>query len=136
MNKIANDILKQLNEYLVSHRRVAQAITLTGNGSATSSLEIGTLLSEILMTGKVEIGLTQKAKPDYVEFVAWMATIPKQVERAMEVLSRVSDSDNEFAFGLCLREILIVLKEMSNFTRDFKTASLTARRFLPRLLSG
>ena len=112
MNQIANDILKELKEDLVSHGWIAEAITLTGNGSATSSLKIETLLSELLMTGKVEIGLTQKAKSDFLEFVTWMGAVPKQVERAMESVSRASDSEKEFAFGLCLR------KNVDRFERD------------------
>ncbi|MCP4777048.1 MAG: hypothetical protein GY880_22740 [Planctomycetaceae bacterium] len=112
MDKIAKDVLKELNEDLVSHRWIARAITPTGNGSATSSLEIETLLSELSMTGKVEIGLTQKAKPDYLEFVAWMGTVPKQVARAMEAVSNASDSYKEFGFGLYLRE------NFDHFERD------------------
>jgi len=103
MTTITRNVLGELNDDIISHGWLVQAIKLTNDGVHPSQTQIANVLSELLETGQVEIGLTQ-TKPDYVEFVAWNGTTKERVNRAMETLAAVSGADTEFAYWLCLRQ--------------------------------
>jgi len=104
MSTIIDSIVEELNDDLVSHGWLDQAIMLTDGGVRPSQTRIMDVLSEMLATGKVEVGVTNQAKPDYLEFVGWNGTVEERVSRAMESVATADGPDKEFAYWLCLRE--------------------------------
>ena len=104
MSTITSDILEELGDDLISHGWLVQAIMLADESSQLSQTQIRNVLSELLDTGKVEIGLTYQAKPDYLKFVAWNGTAKERISRALKAVAAVNGPDKEFAYWLCLRE--------------------------------
>ena len=104
MNTIVSDVLDELHEDLISHGWLVQAIMLADQGSRPSQSRIINVLTELLETGQVEIGLTHQAEPDYLEFVAWNGTVEGKTSRALEAVAAANGPDKEFAYWLCLRE--------------------------------
>ena len=104
MSTITSDILEELKDDLISHGWLTQAIMLANEGHHPSQSQIMNVLSELLETGKVEIGLTHQARPDYLEFVAWNGTVDERVNRAMEAVNMAAGPDKDFAYWLCLRK--------------------------------
>ncbi len=104
MSTITSDIIEELHGDLISHGWLAQAIRLDGETSHPPQARITNVLSELLATGQVEIGLTHQTKPDYLEFVAWNGTTEEKVDRAMKAVASANGPDKEFAYWLCLRE--------------------------------
>ena len=99
----ADDVLEMLRDDMVSHGFFVQCIADGGGHCALESRERA-LLTELLSSGKVEIGTAKLARPDYVEFIAWTGTIPDRISRAITAVRNAVGHDKEFAYWLCLRE--------------------------------
>lgn len=104
MTTITKDVLEMLEDDMVSHGLLAQCAKQTGAGTETCETQLKDALTELLTTGKVEIGLARMTTPDYVEFVGWKGATEERVGRALEAVTDASGPDKEFAYWLCLRE--------------------------------
>jgi hypothetical protein len=100
-----NDIIEMLKDDMVSHGFLAQHLSSCCEGVPLTNEQVGSVLSELLSSGKVEIGETEQSKPDYVEFIAWKGTVAERVDRALNTVARTAtDWDRTFAYWLALRE--------------------------------
>ena len=104
MALLLENILEELNNDLVSYGWLVQSLTLSEDDALPSQARISSLLSELLGTGNVDIGMTLQTKPDYVAFIAWNGTVEVRVSRAMSAVDGADDPDREFAYWLCLKE--------------------------------
>ena len=104
MTTIINDILEMLKDDMVSHGLIAQCVKQSGIDPIDLPVQIKNVLEELLKSGKVEVGITRLARPDYVEFVAWKGSIAERASRAMDAAAAANDVDKEFAYWLSLRE--------------------------------
>jgi hypothetical protein len=104
MSTITSAIIEELHDDMISHGWLAQAIKLNDGSSDPSQARITNVLSALLETGQVEIGLTHQARPDYLEFVAWNGTAKERISKAMEAVAAANGPDKQFAYWLCLRQ--------------------------------
>ncbi len=104
MTTITNQILKLLNDDMVSHGLLVQCIEEVKSTYELQKLCVNDVLEELLLSEKVEIGIAKIATSNYVEFIAWKGTVGERVSRAIETIHTVSDTDREFAYWLCLRK--------------------------------
>lgn len=103
MNSASTYILELLNDDMVSHGLIAQCIEQCGSIDAENPLGWEAILYELLQ-GKVEIGIARKTSNDYVEFIAWKGTVEERIARASDRVDNARNSDQEFAYWLCLRK--------------------------------
>ena len=104
MSLTINDVLELLGDDILSHGFLAQCARDSNNGTSLSVAQLKELLAELLTSGKVEIGNTRLASPEYLEFIAWRGTVDERISRAFDAVDSAIDSDKEFAYWLCLRE--------------------------------
>lgn len=104
MTMSTDDILEMLDDDMVSHGLIAQCLEQSKSGTAPLEERIRRTLTELLASGKVEIGVAKMAAPDYVEFIAWNGTVEERVSRAMAAVETANGPDKEFAYWLCLRQ--------------------------------
>lgn len=103
MSSISTEILEMLHDDLVSHGWVAQLVERQEKSCTDSLLLVSQVLTELLATGRVEIGFTECPRSDYVEFIAWKGLIKERVQRAEDEVAALNGADKEFAYWLCLR---------------------------------
>ena len=96
--------MEMLKQDLVSSGIIAQLIEDEQTGGIAPRGRLKQMLSELLSSGRIEVGGAKLAGPDYVEFVAWNGTCDDRVTRAIDAVSNAISQDKEFAFWLCLRE--------------------------------
>ena len=104
MSTTIEEILELLNEDMVSHGLLAQCVEQSDGCDIPLASRLKSTLVDLLSSGKIEVGCTHLATPDYVEFVAWQGSVDERVLRAIEAVRATSDADKEFAYWLCLRE--------------------------------
>ncbi len=104
MSKIGDEIIELLNNDIVSRGFLVQCIEQNKIAAISQTPNVNDVLEELLISGKVEIGIAKMSNPNYVEFVAWKGTVSKRLSRAIETTYNVSTPDREFAYWLCLRE--------------------------------
>jgi len=104
-NTLASDILEMLDTDIVSRGLIAQCVKTAGEHDLhLPAGNEGKVLSELLESDKVEIGVPVQARPDYLEFIAWRGTVDDRVSRALELVANAIGHDKEFAYWLCLRK--------------------------------
>jgi len=104
MSTISDYILELLNDDMVSHGLLVQCVEQGKAVDEGTQLEWEDVLAQVLLSGKVEIGVARSASPEYVEFIAWKGTIAERTARAIERVESLSSPDREFAYWLCLRQ--------------------------------
>jgi hypothetical protein len=104
MSTISNYILELLNDDMVSHGLLVQCVKQDKGADDGLQFEWKDVLRQLLLSGKVEIGVARSASHDYVEFIAWKGTVGERIARAIECVDSVSGPDQEFAYWLCLNE--------------------------------
>lgn len=103
MHEISSYIVELLSDDIVNHGFFVQCVQDNKSSKNSPQLEWIEVLEDLLSSGEVEIGST-KAKPEYVEFIAWKGTIKDRLSRAVECVNTASDFDRDFAYWLCLHE--------------------------------
>lgn len=104
MTKPIDDVLEMLADDMVNHGWLVQYLEQQENVSTPLDERIRRLLTELLTSGKVEVGMPEQATPDYLEFVAWKGKVDERVRRALAAVDTVTGHDKLFAYWLCLRE--------------------------------
>ena len=104
MTPTAEDVLDLLSDDLVSRSWVEVCIKNSGCPESSRSVREREVLEELLLSGKVEIGETEEARPDYLAFIAWNGAVPDRVSRALRRVDALTGWDRDFAYWLCLRE--------------------------------
>lgn len=99
-----DDVLEMLADDMVSHGWLVQYLEQSESSSSPVDERIRLLLTQLLSSSKVEIGIPEQATPEYLEFVAWKGTVEERVRRALAAVDAVSGHDELFAYWLCLRE--------------------------------
>lgn len=97
-------VLEMLEEDMVYHGFLAQYLEQGKSDNAPLEERIKIMLTELLASGRVEIGVAKLAAPDYVEFVAWNGMVNERVSRALAAVDTADGRDREFAYWLCLRQ--------------------------------
>ena len=103
MHEISSYIVELLSDDMVSHGFFVQCVEDDESSKNRPQVECTDALADLLSSGEVEIGST-KAKPEYVEFIAWKGTSKDRLSRAVECVNTVRDFDRDFAYWLCLHE--------------------------------
>ncbi len=103
MDCIIKSVIEDLHIDLVYHEWFVQTVASCNEERRPSQAEIAEILRELLQTGEVEIGRTER-KPDYLEFIAWRGTVDERVKRAMTNIDSTRGLERAFCYWLCLRK--------------------------------
>ena len=103
-HKHFDEILEMLNSDMVSRGLITQCLEESKNGLTLTSSQEGEVLSQLLASDGISIGVPKQLRPDYIEFVGWMGTVEDRVRRAMDAVDNAVGHDKEFAYWLCLRK--------------------------------
>jgi hypothetical protein len=101
---ILSYIFELLNDDMVDHGLLVQCVDENTSGDDEPRLGWKNVLRELLLSGKVEIGVAKIASPHFVEFVGWKGTVEERVARAIKRVETLNDLDRPFAYWLCLEE--------------------------------
>ena len=104
INNVLEDVLEMLSDDIVFHGWLIQYLQENESDSTPLSERIELVLTELLSSGKVEVGMPELKTPDFLEFVAWKGTVVARVRRAVAAVDAVTGLDQLFAYWLCLRE--------------------------------
>jgi hypothetical protein len=101
---VSNYILGLLNEDMVSHGLLVQCVEEYTRGDGGLLRDWKDVLGQLLLSGNVEIGDTQRTSLGYVEFIAWRGTVGERIARAIECADSATGPNHEFAYWICLQE--------------------------------
>lgn len=104
MTTPTDDILQMLADDMVNHGWLVQYLKHSEGDSAPSAERIRRLVTDLLASGKIEVGMPEQATPDYLEFVAWKGIVNERASRALEAVEAATGQDKLFAYWLCLRK--------------------------------
>ena len=99
MSSAIDEIRDELNCDMVSHCWVEHFLAMELE-TAPNTSQVRAVLTELLASGKVEIGTTN-AIPNYVEFIAWKGGVESRVDRALAEVNAAVPFDKGFAYWLC-----------------------------------
>lgn len=99
-----DDIIEDLADDMIDHGWLVQYLQGIEHGSTPLVERIRLVLTELLESGKVDVGRPVQATQDYLEFVAWKGTVGERVKRALAAVDAADGHDKSFAYWLCLRE--------------------------------